>query len=163
MKTRNYFRLVLLYDYVFIEEIDMLSKIKSYLGIKNKKKIMVFDDEENIRDLIKEYMNEYTVICGESWKDLKKANDISIDLFIIDIILPGDFNGLDIAHKLRKNKNYQNTPIVFISAVYLQENMNTIKNKFKNCEVFQKPFKWKKFIDCCKLMIQRKSSLPRIK
>ncbi len=77
--------------------------------------IWVVDDEENIRDLIRRYLEkeDYTVRTFASADELKNALVSSLpDMFILDIMLPGT-DGLALCRTIRENYDL---PIIFVSA-----------------------------------------------
>lgn len=47
----------------------------------------------------------------------------SIDLFIIDWMLPGSINGLEFTKKVRTYKAYQDTPIIMLTALTQPDNI----------------------------------------
>lgn len=92
-----------------------------------KAKILVIEDEQDIRDLISFQLKAegHAVIAVES---ADKAISLlereeSIDLFIIDWMLPGSMNGLDFTKKLRAQKAYAETPVMMITALTQPENI----------------------------------------
>lgn len=92
-----------------------------------KAKILVIEDEQDIRDLISFQLKAegHAVIAVES---ADKAISLlereeSIDLFIIDWMLPGSMNGLDFTKKLRTQKAYAETPVMMITALTQPENI----------------------------------------
>ena len=59
---------------------------------KFKAHILVVDDDDGIRDLVKQYLNEnnYLVTTAFSAEDAKKKVDtIKFDLIVLDIMMPG--------------------------------------------------------------------------
>ena len=77
--------------------------------------ILVVDDDDGIRDLVKQYLNEnnYLVTTAESAEDAqKKVNIIKFDLIVLDIMMPGK-SGLDFT---TENKNKLYTPIILLTA-----------------------------------------------
>ncbi|MEN6348849.1 MAG: response regulator transcription factor [Syntrophomonas sp.] len=77
--------------------------------------IFMVDDEENIRSLISQYLqNEgFTVESFASIEQLRDRLESGYpDMFILDIMLPGQ-DGLDFCREIRQNSG---TPIIFISA-----------------------------------------------
>lgn len=77
--------------------------------------IWVVEDEKNIRELIRRYLEKegYSVRLFNSSEAIETAlvNHIP-DMFILDIMLPGD-DGLALCRKIRENNH---TPIIFVSA-----------------------------------------------
>ena len=77
--------------------------------------IMVVDDDEGIRLLVKKYLNEnkYLVTTADSAEDAgKKVKIIKFDLMILDIMMPGK-NGLEF---IQEHKNKLDTPIILLTA-----------------------------------------------
>ena len=78
-------------------------------------RILVVDDEEMIRNVIKEYcLNEgYEVIEAEDGMDaIEKFNKSSYDLIIMDIMMP-HMDGYSAIKEIRKSSN---VPIIVLSA-----------------------------------------------
>ena len=77
--------------------------------------ILVVDDDDRIRDLVKLYLNEnnYFVSTAINAEDAQeKVNTIKFDLIVLDIMMPGK-SGLDFTEE-NKNKIY--TPIILLTA-----------------------------------------------
>ena len=77
--------------------------------------ILVVDDDEGIRSLVKKYLNEnnYLVNTAVSAEDAsKKINIIKYDLIILDIMMPGK-SGLEF---IQENKKKLDTPIILLTA-----------------------------------------------
>ena len=82
---------------------------------KFKAHILIVDDDDRIRELVKQYLNEndYLVTTANSAEDAKeKVNIIKFDIIILDIMMPGQ-SGLDFTHE---NKKKINTPIILLTA-----------------------------------------------
>ena len=77
--------------------------------------ILVVDDDDRIRDLVKQYLNErnYLVTTAIDAEDaLEKVKIIKFDLIVLDIMMPGK-SGLDFT---KENKNNLYTPIILLTA-----------------------------------------------
>ena len=77
--------------------------------------IMVVDDDEGIRSLVKKYLNEnkFLVTTAENAEDAsKKIKLIKFDLIILDIMMPGQ-NGIEF---IQENKKKIETPIILLTA-----------------------------------------------
>ena len=77
--------------------------------------ILVVDDDEGIRSLVKKYLNEkkYLVTTADSAENAsEKIKVIKFDLIILDIMMPGK-SGLDF---LKEHKEYIDTPIILLTA-----------------------------------------------
>ena len=77
--------------------------------------ILVVDDDDGIRDLVKKYLNEnnFLVTTAKNSEDAyKKTNIIKFDLIILDIMMPGQ-TGLQF---LLENKKKIQTPVILLTA-----------------------------------------------
>jgi len=77
--------------------------------------ILVVDDDDGIRGLVKKYLNEnnFIVTTANSAEDASmKVKLIKFDLIILDIMMPGK-NGLEFIKDHRQNLN---TPIILLTA-----------------------------------------------
>jgi len=77
--------------------------------------ILVVDDDEGIRSLVKKYLseNEFIVNTADSAEDAsKKIKIIKFDLIILDIMMPGK-SGLEF---IQENKKKLDTPIILLTA-----------------------------------------------
>ena len=82
---------------------------------KFKAHILVVDDDDRIRDLVKQYLNEnnYLVTTAINAEDAqKKVEIIKFDLIVLDIMMPGK-SGLEFT---TDNKNKLYTPIILLTA-----------------------------------------------
>ena len=77
--------------------------------------ILVVDDDEGIRSLVKKYLNEneYLVTTSANAEDAsEKIKIIKFDLIILDIMMPGK-NGLEF---IQENTKKLDTPIILLTA-----------------------------------------------
>ena len=77
--------------------------------------ILVVDDDDGIRTLVKKYLNEnnYLVTTAIDAEDAsEKIKKIKFDLIILDIMMPGK-SGLEFIHD---HKKHLETPIVLLTA-----------------------------------------------
>ena len=77
--------------------------------------VLVVDDDEGIRSLVKKYLNEkkYLVTTANNAEDAsEKIKIIKFDLIVLDIMMPGK-SGLEF---LNENKKNINTPVLLLTA-----------------------------------------------
>ena len=77
--------------------------------------ILVVDDDDGIRSLVKKYLNEnnFLVTTADSAEDAsEKITIIKFDLIILDIMMPGK-SGLEF---IKENKKKIETPIILLTA-----------------------------------------------
>lgn len=84
----------------------------------SNKKILIVDDEEHIRELIKfnlkkeGYDIEVAVNGSEAIKIIK---EIKFDLILLDLMLP-EIDGLEVCKEIRRNENTADIPVMMITA-----------------------------------------------
>ena len=82
---------------------------------KNTFHILVVDDDDKIRELVKEYLikNNFLVTTAKDAFDAKKKLEIvKFDILILDIMMPGE-SGLSLTKEVKKNNP---TPIILLTA-----------------------------------------------
>ncbi|MFW6287809.1 MAG: response regulator transcription factor [bacterium] len=81
------------------------------------KKILVIDDEDNIRELIKynlEAAGYNVVLAADGQSGLDKLDE-TIELIILDLMLPV-LDGLTVCRKVRSSEKFTNIPIIMLTA-----------------------------------------------
>ena len=82
---------------------------------KYKAHILVVDDDDGIRELVKQFLNKnnYLVTTAKNAEDaLEKVKIIKFDLIVLDIMMPGK-SGLEFTNE---NKKKLHTPIILLTA-----------------------------------------------
>ena len=82
---------------------------------KNKFHILVVDDDNRIRELVKEYLEENNFIVTtaiNAYEAKNKINLIKFDILILDIMMPGE-SGLSLTKEIKKNNPI---PIILLTA-----------------------------------------------
>jgi len=82
---------------------------------KNTFHILVVDDDDRIRELVKEYLveNNFLVTSARNALDAKeKLKIIKFDILILDIMMPGE-SGLALTKEVKRNNP---TPIILLTA-----------------------------------------------
>ena len=77
--------------------------------------ILVVDDDNRIRDLVKQYLEENNFIVTTARNSLdarKKIEIIKFDILVLDIMMPGK-SGLELTKELKENNS---TPIILLTA-----------------------------------------------
>ena len=117
---------------------------KKDINTANQKNLLVVDDDERIRNLLKEYLvTEGFVIstANSAEKAREKMKYISYDLIILDVMMPGQ-NGLEFTSEIRKKSQ---TPIILLTA------KSEINSKIEGFEIgaddyITKPFSPKELV-----------------
>ena len=79
--------------------------------------IVLIEDDLSIQKLVKYAleMNGLEIECFTEWEAFLKKRPEKVDLFILDIMLPG-LSGLEILSLLRDDKTTATTPVMFLTA-----------------------------------------------
>ena len=83
-----------------------------------KETILVVDDEEDIRELVRHHLNRegYEVKSADSGeKALKAVRSGPVDLIVLDLMLPG-IDGLEVTRKLKNDPQTRHIPILMLTA-----------------------------------------------
>ena len=125
------------------------------MEIEEKKHILVVDDDDRIRELIKEYLdnnNFYTTTAKDAEDAKNKIKLIKFDLIILDIMMPGQ-NGLDLTKEIKYSSDQ---PIILLTA--MGESSDRISGLETGADDYlPKPFEPKE------LLLRIKNILKRIK
>jgi len=77
--------------------------------------ILVVDDDDGIRSLVKQYLNKnnFLVTTADSAENaIEKISIVKFDLIVLDVMMPGK-NGLEF---IQENKKKIDTPIILLTA-----------------------------------------------
>ena len=111
---------------------------------RNKFHILAVDDDDRIRDLVKQYLekNNFIVTTAQNVKDAKeKLEIIKFDILILDIMMPGE-SGLMLTKEIKKNIN---VPIILLTA--RDEAKNRVEGlEFGADDYLAKPFEPKELL-----------------
>ena len=110
----------------------------------NKLHILVVDDDDRIRSLLKDYLSEnnYIVSTAENANEAKKKiNYLKFDMIILDVMMPGQ-NGYDLTQEIKKRIK---VPIILLTA------KGEVENRIKGLELgaddyIGKPFEPKELL-----------------
>jgi len=82
---------------------------------KDKIHVLVVDDDNRIRELIKEYFEEHNFIVSTAFdanSAKEQINFLKFDLIVLDVMMPGQ-NGFDLTKEIKKKMN---VPIILLTA-----------------------------------------------
>ena len=123
----------------------------------NKYHILVVDDDDRIRELVKEYLNEngFIVSTGNSADEAKnKLGYFKYDLIVLDVMMPGQ-NGFELTKEIKKNSNI---PIILLTA------KGEVENRIEGLELgaddyLGKPFEPKELLLRIKNIIKKSNKI----
>ena len=114
-----------------------------------RKKILIADDEEETRSLIKFVLKKenFQVLEADNGQEaLKKINEESPDLIILDIIMPG-LDGRAILLQLKGNEKTKNIPVIVSSGQEKMREFFRANSDIEPEDYLEKPFKIKMLVD----------------
>ncbi|WP_415321154.1 response regulator transcription factor [Clostridium perfringens] len=82
------------------------------------KKVLIVDDEEHIRELIKFNLKKEgygTEVAVNGTEALKIIREIKFDLILLDLMLP-EIDGLEVCKEIRRNEETSDIPVMMITA-----------------------------------------------
>ena len=122
---------------------------------EDKKHILIVDDDDRIRELLREYLqnnNFYTTTAKDSLDAKKKISLLKFDLIILDIMMPGQ-SGLELTREIKEKSDQ---PIILLTA--MGETSDRISGLETGADDYlPKPFEPKE------LILRIKNILKRIK
>lgn len=83
-----------------------------------EKKILIVDDEDHIRELLKFNLEKdgYVVyMANDGLNGLKLAREKQVDLILLDLMLPG-MDGFEVCKEIRRDNIISNVPIIMLTA-----------------------------------------------
>ena len=96
------------------------------MNTSTAKSILIVEDDNGIRDILAEILQEETIhqvfLAQDGETALKMLQTATLDLFFLDYRLP-DINGLELLDHIRRIKGYEQTPVVLMSASLSRENI----------------------------------------
>lgn len=111
------------------------------------KKILVVDDEEEIRSLVRETLmvDDFNVVEAEDGdRALNMIANEAPDLVLLDVRMPGRYDGLEVCRQIKNDSKTRYIPVIFLTAVPIPE----LKYRETNAQgVFSKPFSPIKLVD----------------
>jgi CheY-like chemotaxis protein len=120
------------------------------------KRILIVDDEEDIRGLIKKKLEQskyeaITVSGGQEALNICKTN--KPDLILLDIAMP-QMDGYETCEKLKQDKSTRDIPVLFLTAKDLEpEKIIERYNSLGACGYLTKPSTFKELLERIKKVI----------
>ena len=105
-------------------------------------RILVVEDQDSIRNMIEALVRArgYEVTAVNSGtKALDSASQQTPDLVLLDVTMPGQYDGIQVCERLRATPETQDVPVVIISAV-TDEQTKERASKAGATAYYTKPF-----------------------
>jgi len=84
-------------------------------------KILIVDDDSDFRDACRLYLEKggFQVVEANNAEDgFEKVRSEKPDLLILDVLMPSDYEGFELARKIREDLGMRKVPIVMLTAVH---------------------------------------------
>ena len=121
----------------------------------NDYRILVVDDEEDLCEILKFNleMEGYTVDTANSAEEALKLDLPHYNLILLDVMM-GEISGFKMASMMKKNKDTENIPIIFITAKDTENDTLTGFNLGAD-DYISKPFSLREVIMRVKAVLRR--------
>lgn len=90
--------------------------------MQEPKRILIVDDEEDIRDVVKISLEEFggwsTITAASGFEGLQIAKTESLDAILLDVSMP-DMDGLELCRRLQADPLTQKVPVIVLTAKVL--------------------------------------------
>jgi CheY-like chemotaxis protein len=84
-------------------------------------KILVIDDDPNLQVLLQTVLERkgFQVVSAYNPEEgIQKVESEKPDLIILDVLMPQDYEGFDVARKIREDLKMRELPIILLSALH---------------------------------------------
>jgi CheY-like chemotaxis protein len=113
-------------------------------GAPAKRRILVVDDSDDIRELLVRVFRERDYEVFESARGLdalQKVRSCAPDVLVLDAMLP-EIHGFDICRRIKGSRRYGHIPVIVVSAVYRGWRFaEDLKRSYGVAEFLEKPFR----------------------
>ncbi len=95
------------------------------MRVKDKHTILVIDDEPVMHHILEGLLSPegYSFVFANSGVEaIEKIADVDPDLILLDIMMPG-MSGFEVCRHLRADRNWQNIPVILITALDGKEDL----------------------------------------
>ena len=118
---------------------------------KEKKRILIIDDEEDFCRLIKknlELRGDYEVgMATDARRGIELAREVGPDLILLDIVMP-DIDGSEVASQIKNNESTKDIPIMFLTGLATKEETDDKGGIVGGHPFLSKPVETQELIDC---------------
>ena len=124
-----------------MQTVNSSQKIMKAVGVKDRKRLLLIDDDPNLILLVKDYLEfrGYEVVTADNGKEaLKLLSQEPPDMIICDIMMP-EMDGYGLIENVRQDRRTGWIPVLFLSAK--GQSQDRIKGLNLGADVYMvKPF-----------------------
>ncbi len=122
-----------------------------------RKKILIVDDNKEICELIKEYLemiDDFDVKTETSSSlAIATIHAFKPDLIFLDIVMP-ETEGPEISRKLFLEKDYRDIPVIFLTGIVTDHEIDKMSGYLDGRPCLAKPITLKKLVACIQSHLQ---------
>ena len=96
------------------------------------KKILIVDDDQTVRDSFSELLKgkyELSIFSDgyQAYTELT-TGETDVDLFLLDINLPGQMTGIRLLEEIRQMIQFKNTPVLIVSSSLTKDHIEHVNS-----------------------------------
>lgn len=90
--------------------------------------LLYIEDDSSNREIVSMFLKNYYMVdtASESSEALRKINQNSYAIILLDISLCKGLDGLELAREIKKLKKYKDVPVIAVTAYAFKEDENRI-------------------------------------
>jgi DNA-binding response OmpR family regulator len=127
----------------------------------NARRAVIIDDDRFIRGILDRTLSNagfITAHAGDGQEGLEVIEAFLPKLVILDIFMPGDFDGVEVCRKLRNDERFREMVIVMISSS--DPRIESRRSLEAGADIFiPKPFSPKQFLQQVILLLREKGGV----
>lgn len=105
-----------------VESFDY-EEMKSSLSTPlNKRKILIIEDDDDVRSFLENEIGQYfeVVVESDGTSGLERARSYDADLIVCDVLMPG-MSGFEVTRQLKNNFDTSHIPIILLTALSTED------------------------------------------
>lgn len=127
-----------------------------------KNKLLIVDDNRIIRHLLRLTFSDgdrFDILEAETGEEALLITDQQRpDIIVLDVMLPGDFDGLQVCRTIKSWPGYQHCKVILLSACGQQEDLDLGKNAGADLYI-TKPFSPQNLISAVETLLANCQSI----
>src|SRR6202171_5452108 len=123
--------------------------------------VVVVDDsasDRKLAEMLLKHAGHEVLSCGDGWAGLELIRSEAPDLIITDLVTPG-IDGYELARAVRADPATASTPIVMVTAHYLEPEVRRLAAQMRIQQVLIKPFEPQAFLDAVDKALLNKAAV----
>jgi YesN/AraC family two-component response regulator len=139
----------------------MLNLLSVEPVVGSKYKVLVIDDNDDIRDFLNDKLSPYyeVITAGDGDIGIKKCMEEDPDLIICDVMMPG-MNGFELTKKLKDDFETCHIPVILLTA-YISDEHNTEGIQAGAEAYISKPFSMKFLLLQINKLLEKREKLHK--